>query len=143
MTVASILAQKGSNIVTVNPDESLLAVAQLLDKNRIGAVLAVDTEGKLAGIMSERDVVRAVARGGPEALGEAVGSHMTKKVVTCKSEDRISSVMLKMTEGKFRHVPVLDGGKLTGIISIGDVVKRRIADIETEWRAMQDYIAAG
>ena len=143
MTVASILANKGTDIVTVNPDESLLAVAQLLDKNKIGAVVAVDADGKLAGIMSERDVVRAVARGGPEALGEAVATHMTKKVVTGKNEDRISSVMLKMTEGKFRHVPVVNGGKLAGIISIGDVVKRRIADIETEWQAMQDYIAAG
>ena len=143
MTVASILASKGSDIVTVSPDESLLSVAQLLDKNRIGAVLAVDTDGKLAGIMSERDVVRAVARGGPDALGESVGAHMTRKVVTCKSEDRISSVMLKMTEGKFRHVPVVNGGRLAGIISIGDVVKRRIADIENEWQAMQEYIAAG
>ncbi|MFN0264026.1 CBS domain-containing protein [Tepidamorphus sp. 3E244] len=143
MTVSSILADKGPDVVTVSPEETLLDVTKLLDKHKIGAVLATDSNGKLAGIISERDVVRAVARGGPEALGEAVGTHMTKKVVTCKKEDRVNSVMMQMTEGKFRHVPVIDGGKIAGIISIGDVVRRRIADIETEWRAMQDYIAAG
>ncbi|MCB1473485.1 MAG: CBS domain-containing protein [Rhodobiaceae bacterium] len=142
MTVASILAHKGSDTVTVSPDDSLKAVAGVLDRHKIGAVIALDGTGKLAGIMSERDIVRAIARGGTAVLDDPVSSHMTKKVVTCTSKDRISSIMRKMSEGKFRHVPVVDSGKLVGVISIGDVVKRRIADIEMEWQAMQDYIAA-
>lgn len=143
MTVSSILANKDPNVVTLGPQASLLAAAELLDKHRIGAVVVVDAAGKIAGIMSERDVVRAISKGGPAALTEAVSAHMTAKVVTCAREDRITSVMKQMTEGKFRHVPVVEDGKLAGIISIGDVVKRRIADIETERRAMQDYIATG
>lgn len=143
MTVASILAQKGSDVVTTTPDETLKSAAVLLDKHRIGAVLVVGAGGKLSGIMSERDIVRAVSRDGAQALDAPISQHMTHKVVTCCSQDRITSVMRKMSEGKFRHVPVVDSGKIAGVISIGDVVKRRIADIETEWKAMQDYIAAG
>lgn len=143
MTVASILAQKGSDTITISPDQTLHEAAALLDKHKIGALLGVTSSGKLAGILSERDIVRAVSRDGAAALKSKVSDYMTAKVVTCSSPERVMSVMRKMSEGKFRHVPVVDDGKIAGVISIGDVVKRRIAEIEMEWKAMQDYIATG
>lgn len=141
MSVEQILAGKGRDVVTIGPDRTLADAANCLAQRRIGAVVVVNGSGGVLGIISERDVVRAVAEAGAEALQAPVSSRMTAKVVTCLPTSSIDEIMGLMTQGKFRHVPVIDGGRLAGIISIGDVVKQRLADIESEHRAMRDYIA--
>lgn len=141
MSVERILAGKGRNVVTVSPDCGLAEAAQTLNQHRIGAAVIVDGDGAVLGIISERDVVRAVAEGGAASLDKPVSSRMTTKVVTCSPSCTVNDLMELMTQGKFRHVPVVEGGRLTGIVSIGDVVKHRVAEIENEQRALKDYIA--
>ena len=141
MSVEHILANKGRNVVTIAPDRSVGEAAGILNSNRIGAVVVADGEGAVLGIMSERDVVRAVAEGGGGALEHPISGRMTKKVVTCAANAGIDEIMAMMTEGKFRHIPVVEGGRLGGIVSIGDVVKHRLAEVEAEHRALRDYIA--
>lgn len=141
MNVEHILQAKGRTVVTIEPDLSLGDAARLLSERRIGAVVVGNTFRPVLGILSERDIVRAIATRGAEALLEPVARSMTEKVVTCMANVPINDVMEIMTEGKFRHVPVVESGQLVGIISIGDVVKHRVAEIEAETRAMRDYIA--
>jgi CBS domain-containing protein len=141
MNVDHILHGKGRNVVTTEPERSLGEVARLLSERKIGAVVVSDTHRPVLGILSERDIVRAVAARGAAALEEAVSRSMTEKVVTCTGRSGINEIMETMTEGKFRHIPVVEGGNLVGIISIGDVVKHRLAEVEAETRAMRDYIA--
>jgi CBS domain-containing protein len=140
MTVKSILALKGYDIVTIEPAATLTAAARLLAERRIGAALVLGVEGRLAGILSERDIVRALAERGAAGLDERVDQVMTRKVFTCAESDTVAQVMEQMTAGKFRHVPVVDQGRLTGIISIGDVVKYRLHEIESESNALREYI---
>jgi CBS domain-containing protein len=142
MTVAQILSRKGRAVITVVPSETLQGVVNLLAQNRIGAVVVVDGKGGLAGIVSERDVVRAVSEHGGGGMGKTVADIMTKKVRTCSPEDTEAELMGLMTEHRIRHLPVLEGGKLTGMISIGDVVKLRIESIEREAEEMKSYIAS-
>ncbi len=141
MTVARILSQKGREVVTIQPHSSLKDVVALLAAKGIGAVVVSDASRSVLGIVSERDVMRALAAHGPEALSAPVSRHMTSKVTVTASNVTISEVMDLMTAGRFRHVPVVEGGKLIGLVSIGDVVKWRVQDIEGERRALQDYIA--
>ncbi len=140
MTVSSIIASKGNKVITAKPDVTLQAIARVLAENRIGAVIVTDSDGVIKGILSERDIVRAVAKSGPKALDETVSLHMTAKVITCQETDLITAVMEIMTTGRFRHVPVVRDGKLVGMISIGDVVKQRMAETEAESQSMRDYI---
>jgi len=140
MTVARILAEKGRSVVTVEPQRTLDEAIHLLAEKRIGAVVVSDAEGAVLGILSERDIMRALARQGAGALDARVSEHMTGTVVTCARDASVEDVMHLMTDGRFRHVPVLEGGRLAGLISIGDVVKRRIAAVEAEHQAMRDYI---
>ena len=116
-------------------------MARLLDEKGIGAVLVTSADGSLLGILSERDIVRAVARSGPAVLDDSVSRHMTSRVVTTRLDSTVTSVMEAMTAGRFRHMPVLDNGRLAGVVSIGDVVKHRIEQIETEHNALREYIA--
>ncbi|HEY8383791.1 MAG TPA: CBS domain-containing protein [Microvirga sp.] len=141
MNVEHILQGKGRSVVTIEPARTLGEAARLLSERRIGAVIVGDTFRPVIGILSERDIVRAVAARGAAALDEPVSRSMTEKVVTCTARSGINEVMELMTDGKFRHVPVLDGNRLVGIVSIGDVVKHRLAEVEAESRAMRDYIA--
>jgi CBS domain-containing protein len=141
MSVEQILAGKGTDVVTIEPDRTLADAANCLAQRRIGAVVVVDGSGAVQGIISERDVVRAVSEAGAEALSAPVSSRMTSEVVTCLPTSSIDEIMGLMTKGKFRHIPVLDGGRLAGIVSIGDVVKQRLADIESEHQALRNYIA--
>ncbi len=141
MSVARILIAKGRNVVVTQPHRTLREVSALLTEHGIGAVVVTGAEGSVLGIISERDIVRAVAQG-PSALEEPASRHMTAEVVTVRESDSIDSVMDTMTAGRFRHVPVIEGGKLVGIVSIGDVVKHRVAAIETEHRALREYIAS-
>ena len=140
MTVTSILAVKGGDIVTIEPTANLATAAKLLAARRIGALIVRGAGERLAGILSERDIVRALAARGADALDETVGQVMTREVATCGENDEIGSIMERMTAGKFRHMPVLAKDELVGVISIGDVVKDRLEVMERETEAMRDYI---
>lgn len=140
MNVKAILAAKGGDIVTIEPTADLAAAAKLLSAHRIGAVLIQGAGGRLAGILSERDIVRALSEHGTAALALPVGQVMTRNVETCCEDDTVASIMERMTTGKFRHLPVVTEDELVGLISIGDVVKQRVEEIERESEAMRDYI---
>ena len=140
MIVRNILADKRGNVVTINPTANLGAAVKLLAEHRIGAVVMLGADSRVVGILSERDIVRALAERGPTALDEPVGQVMTRDVKTCSEDDTIGDLMGRMTTGKFRHMPVVQQGKLIGIVSIGDVVKSRVHEINQEANAMRDYI---
>ncbi|MDB5651269.1 MAG: putative signal-transduction protein with domain [Hyphomicrobiales bacterium] len=141
MTVSRILAIKGRDVITTQPHRTLAEVAQLLSEKGIGALVVTDVSGEVLGIVSERDVVRAVARQGAVALDDTVARHMTVRVVTARETSTINGLMQQMTAGRFRHVPVTENGRLVGLISIGDVVKHRLEEYENEQKALKDYIA--
>ena len=143
MNVASILTEKGSNVVTAKPSESLLEISKVLRQHGIGSVVLSNGDGDIAGIVSERDLVRAIAEFGPDILKSPTSEYMTRKVITCRKSDTIESIMAAMTDGRFRHMPVVEDDKLIGVISIGDVVRHRIAEAEMEASAMRSYIATG
>lgn len=144
MNVKTVLAAKqrklGGDVISIEPTADLAAAAKLLSAHRIGAVIILGAGGRLAGILSERDIVRALSEHGVGALNLPVGQVMTRNVATCTGDETIASIMERMTAGKFRHMPVVTDGKLTGLISIGDVVKHRVEEIESESEAMRDYI---
>jgi len=140
MTVKTILARKGNNVVSIEPTATLAQAATLLAERRIGAVLVLAPDGRVAGILSERDIVRVLAERGAAVLSERVEQVMTRKVFTCHESDTVAKVMEQMTGGKFRHVPVVDQGRPIGIISIGDVVNHRLHEIENESAALREYI---
>jgi CBS domain-containing protein len=141
MNVAAILRQKGRAVTTAAPTTTLLEIAAKLAAKRIGAIVVVGPQGEVAGIISERDIIRALAAYGPECLTSSVAEAMTKDVVTCQETDTLDELMAMMTARRFRHLPVLTDGALVGIISIGDVVKHHVAEVEMEATAMRDYIA--
>ena len=144
MNVKAILAAKkrnlGGDIISIEPTADLAAAAKCLASHRIGAVLIRGAGGRLAGILSERDIVRSLAEHGPSALDLPVGQVMTRDVETCREDEAVAVIMERMTARKFRHLPVMRNGDLVGIISIGDVVKERVGEIEAEQEAMRDYI---
>ncbi|MGO4523617.1 CBS domain-containing protein [Microvirga sp. 2MCAF35] len=141
MIVNRILSIKGRDVATIEPSRSLSEAAKVLSERRIGALLIVDANRPVSGIISERDIVRAVAVHGAKALDEPVSRFMTGKVVTCTGETSINDIMELMTQQKFRHIPVVEGERLAGIISIGDVVKLRLEEVEAETQAIKEYIA--
>ena len=143
MFVSDILAQKGTSVHSVAPTASVAEVSQQLSARRIGSVLVIDADGSVHGIVSERDVVRALASAGAAALGLEVSRIMTREVVTCDPDDAIEDVMQAMTSGRFRHVPVVRHGDLLGLVSIGDVVKARLTEARHETEALKAYIIAG
>lgn len=143
MFVSDILAQKGGLVFTVSPGTTVAQAAQHLSTRRIGSVLVMDGTDTIAGIVSERDIVRAMARHGGDALDLEVRQVMTRDVVTCHPDDPIERVMGLMTAGRFRHLPVEDRGELIGLISIGDVVKARLEETQHETEALKAYIVAG
>ena len=140
MIVKSIIETKGGDVVTLEPSVSLDAAAKLLAERRIGAVVVLGADDRVVGILSERDIVRAISERGGAAMQEPVSQVMTRKVVTCTLDETLHSIMERMTAGKFRHVPVIEQGRLAGIISIGDVVKHRIVEMEQESDALKSYI---
>ncbi len=139
--IRSILDQKGRDVVTVGPETTLQEAATILNENRIGAVVVVGMEGRIVGIFTERDVVSAIARKGVASLDQTVSSLMTSSVFRCREDATVNELMGVMTERRFRHVPVERDGKLVGIISIGDVVKQRIREVELETEQIIAYIA--
>jgi CBS domain-containing protein len=140
MTVSVILAGKGRDVASIEPNATLSAAVGMLAEKRIGALLILGADRRVVGVLSERDIVRALAERGAEALGEPVSRTMTRNVSICTEKETISSIMERMTEGKFRHLPVVEQGRLVGIVSIGDVVKHRVREMEQDSAAMHDYI---
>src|SRR5262245_35037126 len=131
MNVARILKDKGRTVATMAPQTTLMDVVNRLEKEKIGAVVICDGE-QVKGIISERDIVRILATRGPQVFNEPVQGYMTKDVVTCSERDSVSRLMEVMTSHRFRHMPVVEGGRLVGIVSIGDVVKHRVALADLE-----------
>jgi CBS domain-containing protein len=142
MLVKHVLGEKGREVIAISADATLSEAARLLARKRIGAIVVRDAAGALAGILSERDVVRAVADESVAALARPVSAYMTRAVATCGETDSIQDLMEMMTIGRFRHVPVVDEERITGIISIGDVVKTRIAETVQEAASLREYITA-
>ena len=140
MTVSIILAGKGREVVSIEPSASLASAVELLTQKRIGALLILGAGRRISGILSERDIVRALAERGADALAEPVSQAMTRKVSTCTESETVASIMERMTDGKFRHLPVVDQSELVGIVSIGDVVKHRLREMERDSTLMRDYI---
>ena len=141
MTVKSILDQKGRSVVTILRSDSLREAIDILATKRIGALVVVDSSNQVEGILSERDIVRVICKQGVSVLEDAAESVMTRSVVTCEEHHTIPRVMELMTDGRFRHLPVVDdSSKLSGMISIGDVVRRRIEDAEREAEDVKAYL---
>lgn len=141
MTVRAILEAKGHDVVTLGPNEKISEAIRLLADHRIGALVVTNEDRKIVGILSERDIVRMIGQKGAEALDLVVRDVMTPKVNICNEHHTVNEVMEIMTRGRFRHLPVEKNGQLDGIISIGDVVKRRIEDVEREAEQIRSYIA--
>ncbi|MDP3459286.1 MAG: CBS domain-containing protein [Hyphomonas sp.] len=142
MIVEQILNDKGRIVETLRADHTLREAAQLLDDKKIGAVVALGLDDKIIGVLSERDIVRQVARLGAEALDMPVGSAMTRSVVTVQATTPIDEALQTMTDRRIRHLPVVLNDRLTGVISIGDLVKWKIAEAESEANAMKSYLSA-
>lgn len=141
MHVRAILDEKGRKVLTIRPDASLQDAAVMLHQNKIGALVVVGVNEQIKGILSERDIVNAVARNGSDALQRTVSTAMTSNVFRCAEETALDDLMTLMTEKRCRHIPVERDGKLGGMISIGDVVKSRIREIEFEAQEIKAYIA--
>jgi CBS domain-containing protein len=142
MAVAHILRQKGTSVFTVEPGDSVQTIVDMLARHRIGAVVGVDAAGGIAGIVSERDVVRAMVGDAAGVVSKTAKDIMTAKVRTCSPSDSEAELMQMMTESRIRHLPVVANGRVTGMISIGDVVKLRIESMEAEADQMKTYIAS-
>jgi len=140
MTVKAILSNKGRDVFTIEPTATLASAISVLHGRHIGALVVLGADERVIGILSERDIVRALAEQGVAALTETLSQVMTRKVETCGEAETIASIMERMTAGKFRHLPVVEQGRLVGIVSIGDVVKHRLKDMELETVALHDYI---
>jgi CBS domain-containing protein len=141
MTVASILAVKGRDVYTTGPDTIMSKAIDELASKKIGAIVVVDSDKMVCGIISERDIVRELARSGPSVLEEPISTCMTRTVISCSESNTVDEVMAIMTTNRFRHLPVVSGDRLSGIISIGDVVKRKIEQAERDAEELRHYIA--
>ena len=140
MTVHAILTRKGSTVCTIEPRASVADAAKSLAYHGIGALVVVDAGGQTVGIISERDIVRALSAKGGAALQTPVAQVMTREVTICSRQDKVVDLMRRMTEGRFRHFPVIEEGLLVGIVSIGDIVKSRLEELEQETNALSEYI---
>ena len=140
MTVNDILLHKGSEVITIEPTATVGAAVRMLAERRIGALLVTGADQRIVGIISERDVVRVLHETGPAVLDSPVAAVMTRKVTTCERHESIADIMERITAGRFRHVPVIENGRLAGIVSIGDVVKARLSEFEHEQNALREYI---
>jgi len=141
--VSQILKEKGDMVFTVGPAETVASAAALLDSRRVGAMVVVADDHSVIGIVSERDIVRVLARQGEAALKQPISECMSRQVIFAALEDGLDDLLERMTDRRIRHLPVLRGGKLAGIVSIGDLVKRKIAETEAEAAGLKAYISAG
>ncbi|WP_166346900.1 CBS domain-containing protein [Phytoactinopolyspora limicola] len=140
MHVSDLIRTKGADVVTVSPEDDVRTLLAVLAEHHIGATVVVDADGALAGIVSERDIVRAIARRGAAILSDAVSTIMTADVKTCTPQTHLEELSRVMTDGRFRHVPVMVDDRLAGLVSIGDVVKSRITELEVERDSLSSYI---
>ncbi len=140
MTVNDILSAKGGDVISIEPTATLDTAVRKLAEHRIGALLVLGPDHRVVGIVSERDIVRALAERGAGVLTQPLSQVMTRKVVMCAKSETLGEIMERMTTGKFRHVPVIEQDRLIGMVSIGDVVKHRVQEMEREAEALQDYI---
>jgi CBS domain-containing protein len=140
MTVKKILSTKGCDVTTVEPTATLESGIRILAERGIGALVVLGADHRMIGILSERDIVRALAKRGAAALTEPLARVMTRKVPTCTRSETVNSIMERMTAGKFRHVPVVHEERLVGIVSIGDVVNHRLMEMDRDFEALHDYI---
>lgn len=143
VTIDQVLGQKGREVATISSNETLQTAARILDDKKIGAVVALTGSGETCGVLSERDIVRQVARGGSGALKMSVADAMTRSVITASPKESVQDGLARMTDRRIRHLPVVDDDGLVGLVSIGDLVKWKIADTEAEAEAMKSYIASG
>lgn len=143
MNIAQILKTKGRAVATARPDSTLSEIIARLTQKKIGAIVVVGDNGEVVGILSERDIIRQLAERGSAALKEPASKSMTTAVVSCQETSTLDEMMELMTQGRFRHVPVIEDGALVGIVSIGDIVKHHVAEVEMEVSAMRDYFATG
>ncbi|MDJ0945409.1 MAG: CBS domain-containing protein [Kiloniellales bacterium] len=141
MLVRHIVSVSGAGVATARPDATIADAAKLLKERNIGALVVTTEDGRLAGILSERDLVRGLPDHGADLLALKVKDRMTAEVTTCSPDDRVDGIMKLMTDGRFRHLPVVEDGKLVGIVSIGDVVKSRLEELESETTTLRQYIA--
>jgi CBS domain-containing protein len=142
MLISHVLREKGVQVHTLTEAATLEQAAKELDHRRVGALVVTEEGGAVIGVLSERDIVRQIARRGAACLGERIGAAMSRSVVTAHSQETVDEGLARMTDRRIRHLPVVDGGRLSGIVSIGDLVKHRIEAVEAEAAALQDYIAA-
>jgi CBS domain-containing protein len=140
MNVKAILDSKGTDVFSIEPTATLETAIKTLGKHKIGALLVLGPDRRVIGIVSERDIVRALGERGAEVLSQPLSQIMTRKVVTCSQTETVVTIMERMTTGKFRHVPVVEQEQVVGVISIGDVVKYRLHEMEQESAALRDYI---
>jgi CBS domain-containing protein len=140
MHVKNILSAKGSHVISIEPTATVANAARTLAQHKIGALLVLGPDRRIIGILSERDVVRVLAEQGAAALAQPLAQVMTRKVFTCSPSETIGVIMERMTAGKFRHVPVVEQDQVVGLVSIGDVVKYRLQEMEHESAALRDYI---
>lgn len=141
MLIAHVLRDKGAVVYTVRAEQTLEDAARILNEKRVGALVVIAEDGAISGVMSERDIVREIARNGAKSLSDSVAAIMSRDVVTADPTETVDEGLGRMTERRIRHLPVMDGGRLIGVVSIGDLVKHRIAAVEAEAAAMQAYIA--
>ena len=140
MTVKTILSAKGGDVISIEPTATLETAVRTLAKHRIGALLVLGPDRRVIGILSERDIVRVLGEQGADVLAQPLAQVMTRNVVLCGQTETVGTIMERMTTGKFRHVPVVEQDQVVGIISIGDVVKHRLREMEQESAALRDYI---
>jgi CBS domain-containing protein len=138
MKVTEILRNKGADVITIWPGASLRSAVERMTKRNVGALVVVDDDGKVVGMLAEREVVRALADSAERALNESVSDVMSRRPVTCRPEDRLADLMAVMTEHRVRHLPVVEGGHLLGLVSIGDLVKARLGELEFESNVLRD-----
>lgn len=143
MLVSQILAQKGDAVISCSPGETLVAAAERLNARGIGAMVVLDGDDTVAGIISERDIIRAIAQAGAKALTSQVESFMTRDIIYADPKESVDRLMSRMTDRRIRHLPVCQNGKLHGVVSIGDLVKAKIAETEAEAEGLKAYIAQG
>ncbi|MEO1704552.1 MAG: CBS domain-containing protein [Pseudomonadota bacterium] len=139
-TVAQLLSGKGENVISIAPEDTISKAVSILKEKRIGALVVTDEIGALRGILSERDIVRKLADTPGQTLPQTVAENMTSNVVTCSPSDPLVSVLQRMAEGRFRHMPVVDGGKIRGMVTIGDVVNFRLSELEHETLQLKQMI---
>ena len=142
MLVSQVIREKGDIVFTVSPDETIADFAALLHERQVGAAVVLGAGGAVVGLVSERDVVRLVALQGVAALSQPVETAMTREVIFARPDETVDELLARMTDRRVRHLPVMQGGRLVGLVSIGDLVKRKIAETEAETRELKAYIAA-